>query len=131
MTDLWSYVNSINYEKKDLTNPDNNDDYNMGQYAPFIVNRTLSKFPDTVLYANEMNMNAHLTKPMQFSYLMHSIRAKKRFGEKKEKIDTSATDIIKEYYQCSTAKAEMYNKVLSALEIKELQARMETGGLKK
>ena len=52
----FDYLNSINTSKKDIMS----DDLDEKDYAAFVINRTLSYFNDTVLMANEMNLNAHL-----------------------------------------------------------------------
>ena len=38
------------------------------KYPSYIVNRCLSSFTDTVLYANEMNKNSHLPNKMQYDF---------------------------------------------------------------
>ena len=52
----FEYVNSINMTKKDIMI----DDLSEKAYAPFMINRSLSYFNDTVLMANEMNIKHHL-----------------------------------------------------------------------
>ena len=48
----FDYLNAINLTKKNIFAEDPLADK---EYVPYIVNRGLSYFPDTVLYANEMN----------------------------------------------------------------------------
>ena len=62
----FEYVNSINMTKKDLMV----DDIAEKGYAPFMINRSLSYFNDTVLMANEMNMHHHLDNKLQYSFLI-------------------------------------------------------------
>ena len=45
---------------------------------PFMVNNAISYYMDCILFANEMNMNAHLEKRMHYDYLFHSLRKMKR-----------------------------------------------------
>ena len=47
----FEYLKAINETKKDIMV----DDVAEKQYNPFIINRGLSFFKDTILYANEMN----------------------------------------------------------------------------
>ena len=61
----FDYVNAINYSKKDIMVT--RDDEKV--YVPFMVNRSLSYFSDTVLLANEMNKFHHLDSRLQFSFL--------------------------------------------------------------
>ena len=73
----FDYLNAINYTKKDIMV----DDFAEKEYNPFIVNRGLSYFKDTVLYANEMNKNHTLDHRLQFDFLINIIRKKKRWSQ--------------------------------------------------
>ena len=53
----FEYLKAINITKKDVMV----DDIAENNYNSFIVNRSLSYFPDTVLFANEMNINHQLS----------------------------------------------------------------------
>ena len=58
----FDYLNSINMTKKNLMV----DEQSEKDYVPFIVNRGLGYFQDTVLLANEMNVNcSNLDHKMQ------------------------------------------------------------------
>jgi hypothetical protein len=67
---LGDYLNAINYTKEPLL--DTEDESVEKGYTPFVVNRCLSYFIDTVLYANEMNRRPETDKKMQFDYLQKS-----------------------------------------------------------
>ena len=49
----FKFTDAINYTKEDIMI----DDITEKAYNPFLINRSLSYFPDTVLAANEMNRN--------------------------------------------------------------------------
>jgi hypothetical protein len=105
-----------------------NDQLAESSYNPYLTNKSLSYFPDTLLYANEMNMLNHVDSKLQYSYLLNSIRPKKRFSKwvkKQEDIDIEA---IKEYYKYSTAKAEAALSLLSPQQINEIKKRLNKGG---
>ena len=54
----FEFLNAINYTKKDLmVDPENEKHYNS-----FVINRSLSYFPDTVAIANEMNKKTAMVK---------------------------------------------------------------------
>lgn len=97
---LTDYLNAINVNKSALCD----DEFGEKGYVPFLVNRGLSYFPDTILQANAMNRHSGLRKRMQFDFLRHSIRSRKRFSKwfKAEEADNLAS--IKERYGCSNAK---------------------------
>ena len=61
----FEYLNSINYTKKDIIV----DDITEKEYNSFMVNRSLSYFPDTVLAANEMNRYHQIDNLLQFHFL--------------------------------------------------------------
>jgi hypothetical protein len=73
----FDFINAINSTKKDLLAED---PMAKKDYVPFIINRGLGYFPDTVLYANEMNRNSSIPVDWQFSFLLNSISKKKRFS---------------------------------------------------
>ena len=77
MSNPFDYVNSINITKKDIMA----DDIAEKGYPPFMVNRALSYFNDTVLFANEMNINHHIDNKLQYHFLINIIKKKKRFSK--------------------------------------------------
>lgn len=88
---LTEYLNSINYSKKNLMVDGDSEK----SYAPYVVNRCLSYFPDTLLHANEMNRLNFLDKKVQYDYYLRSIRSRKRFSKwlKREESDLSLIHI--------------------------------------
>jgi len=68
----FEYINAINTTKKDIMV----DDIAESKYTPFMVNRSLSYFPDTVLFANEMNINHHLDNRLQFDFFINIVKKK-------------------------------------------------------
>jgi hypothetical protein len=70
--ELKDWLDSINFTKEDLSD-------NIKEYAPYIINRCLSGHIDCILYTNEMNMNHHLDKDMQYSFYLNSLRKKRDF----------------------------------------------------
>ena len=65
MVKPFDYVNDINYGKKNIMV----DDVAEKDYNAFIVNRALSYFNDTVLYANEMNIHHSLDSKLQYKII--------------------------------------------------------------
>ena len=74
----FEFVNAINVTKQDVMI----DDIAEKAYNPFIVNRSLSYFNDTVLYANEMNVNHHIDNRLQFYFFINSYIVNSRFYNK-------------------------------------------------
>lgn len=127
MYDLKDYLNSINISKENLM-----DSYEESekQYNPYIINRCFSGFIDTILLANEMNLNPHLDKKLQYDFYINIIRPKKRFSPwiKKEKFDS--LECIKQYYGYSDEKAKIALKILTDEQIEFIKSKMTRGGKK-
>ena len=81
--ELKDWLNSINFNKENLIKEDPDI---VKQYPPFIVNKCLAGHIDTILFANEMNKYHHLDKDMQYSFLLNSLRKRKRFSPWPERI---------------------------------------------
>ena len=121
----FDFVNSITYSKTDIMN-----DINEKEYAPFLVNRSLSYHQDTLLYANEMNRRFDISHKLQYHYLLNSIRKRKRFAKWAKPELADDLKIVMEYYLVSREKAEEYLNILSKREIGILKTRMNKGGVK-
>ena len=65
----FEYLKAINESKKDIMV----DDIAEKEYNPFIINRGLSHFQDTILFANEMNRFHHLDHRLQFDFFINII----------------------------------------------------------
>lgn len=125
---LSEYLNSINYGKEDLFDTD---DHTVGkEYSPFVVNRCLSYFPDTILYVNQMNINPSLDKKMQFDYLRLSIRKRKRFSKWLKRESVEDLDLIKEYFNYSDSKAREALDILTEEDIAKIRQNSYRGGEK-
>ena len=119
----FEFSNSITYTKQDIMN-----DLNESEYAPFLVNRSLSYHQDCILYANEMNSRFDVSHRLQYHYLLNTIRKRKRFAKwsKPELIDD--LKIVMDYYSVSREKAEEYLTILTKSSIEVLKRRMKKGG---
>ena len=122
----FDFLNDINYCKSNIMV----DDIAEKKYPPFMVNRGLSYFQDTVLMANEMNRYHHIDNRLQFDFFINIIRKKKRFSKwaKPEKLND--VEVIKEYYGYSNEKARQASKLLSSDQIDELKKKVYKGGRK-
>lgn len=124
---LSDWLNSINHVKLNIIDKDPN---TQSKYVPYVVNRCLSAFLDTVLLANEMNMASNLTKKMQYDFLINSVRARKRFSPWLKDDKTKELKLVKEYYGFSDAKAKEALQILTKDQIKQIEIRMNRGGIK-
>lgn len=120
----FEYVKAINNNKKDIMV----DDIAEKEYNAFMVNRSLSNFQDTVLYANLMNVNHHVDARLQFDFFINTIRKKNRFSKWLKPLDYKDLDVIKEYYGYSDEKAKSVLSLLDNKQIEELKKRIYKGG---
>ena len=122
----FEFVNAINYTKKNIII----DDVAEKAYAPYMVNRQLSYFPDTVLAANEMNRNHHADNRLQFDFFINIIRKRKRFSKWFKPEEISDLETVKKYYGYSNEKARQILTLLSTEQINELKHKVAKGGRK-
>ena len=123
----FDYLKAINETKEDvmLTPEDER------KYSPFIVNRGLSFFMDTIFQVNELNRNYHLEVRLQFDYLLNSVRKKKRYSKwlKPEKLQD--LDVVKEYYGFGNEKAKDALRILSEDQLAFIKDKLNQGGAEK
>lgn len=124
---LTEYLNSINYSKKNLMVDSDSEK----AYAPYVVNRCLSYFPDTLLHANEMNRLNFLDKKVQYNYYLGSVRSRKRFSKWLKKEESKDIELIKQYYGYSDKKARETLRILSEQDIKNIKKELDIGGSRK
>lgn len=117
----FDWLNSINL-KTDV------DDVECKTYNPFIVNRGLSYFRDTILWANEMNQKNFLDKDIQYSFLNKTINKKKRFSKwfKAEKDDD--IEVVQNTYKVSRQRAIEILTLLDKEKLNILKERQYKGG---
>lgn len=121
----FDFINAITQTKENLfLDPQAKKDY-----SPFMVNRGLSQYPDTILYANEMNGFYHLDPDLQFQYFINTITKKKRFSKwaKKEK-DSKSFLLVKEYFQYSDEKARQALDILTEADLAIIEQKLYKGG---
>lgn len=124
----FDFVNDINFDKKDIIRNSSNPELAAKGYNPWIVNKTLSYFPDTLFYVNEMNKNPHISNEMQYSYYLVSINKRKRFAKQSKKTVSDDVNNIAKYYGYSLRRAEEVFSILTAEQIKTIKLKLEVGG---
>ena len=130
MYELKDYLKAINETKVNLLKT--SDIAWTKKYPPYIINKCLSMFWDTLPHANEMNGYHFLDKDIQFQFLLNSIRPKKRFGGKWIKqIKLIDLEYVKEYYGYSNDKARQALQILSKEHIDKIKQALYKGGRRK
>ena len=125
MADLKDWLNSINLNKQDITAED---PQLIKKYAPFIINKCMSAHLDCNMFANEMNLNGHLAKDLQYQFYLYSIRKKKRFSPWLRKDKIKNLDVVKSYYGYSNEKAIQALKILSKEQLNYIKTKIDVGG---
>ena len=120
----FELIKSISSTKKDIL--ENEKDYNA-----FMVNRGLSYFPDTVIYANEMNKYHHLDGRLQFDFLINIVRKRNRFSKWNKSVESESINTIKEYYGYSNEKARDVLPLLSNEHLKIIRRKIQHGGIQR
>jgi hypothetical protein len=120
----FDFVNAISQSKKDLME----DPAVERLYQPFLVNKALSYFPDTVMYANEMNRR-HLTDTkLQFQFFLNTVRPARRFAKWVKKQEDDDLAAVMEYYGYSPEKAKSALSILSSDQLITIKEKLEKGG---
>lgn len=132
----WLYENNIN-SGKTLIDLNKQQEF---EYNKWRTNSSLSNHYDTVILANEMNINYHLSDEMHYHYLFYSVRKKNRYGKKKTKEDEALqkqleqeqklVHLIQSYYKYNTVRAREALKLLSKEQIDFIIKKQEKGGAK-
>jgi hypothetical protein len=98
------------------------------EYNPFVTNRTLSYFIDTVLQANEVNQRHQVDHRLQFDYLINTVRKKKRFSKWIKPSTYESIELVKEYYGYSDRQAKDVVDILSHDQLEIIRRKLVKGG---
>lgn len=119
----FEYLNSINTGNDDIMVTEST-------YSGFMVNRGLSYFPDTIFYANEMNINFDLDNRLQYDFLRHAIRKRKRFSKWFKASKNDDFEAVKAYYKYNDRNTRLAMRILRPEQVKEIKEKMKMGGRK-
>ncbi len=128
MPELKEYLNAINHTKERLL--DSEDEEWEKKYPPFIVNKCVYPFQDTIMLVNEINQLPHLDKKLQFDFLLNSVRSRRRFSPWLKASRIEDLEYVKQYYGYSNAKAKQALDILTDEQISTLKHKLRKGGMK-
>ena len=126
MYELKDYLNAINVSKESLL--DSEDEMWEKKYPPFIVNKCVAPFPDTILLVNELNQYHHLDKKLQFDFLLNSLRTRKRYTPWLKAKKLKNLEYVKEYYGYNNEKAKAALDILDDEQISAIKIKLNKGG---
>ena len=126
MYELKDYLNAINQTKETLM--DGEDEMWEKKYPPFVINKCLHAFPDTILFVNEINQIPNLDNKLQFDFFLNTLRARKRYTPwlKAKKLEN--LECIKEYYGYNNEKAKTALDILDDEQISAIKQKLYKGG---
>ena len=126
MYELKDYLNAINQTKESLM--DTEDEQWEKKYPPFIVNKCVAPFPDTIMLLNEINQLPHLDNKLQFDFLINSLRPRKRYTPwlKAKKLEN--LEYVKEFYGFNNEKAKAALDILNDEQISYIKRKLYKGG---
>ena len=122
------FLKSINTTKENVLLEDSNGKIEEA-YNPFIINKSLSNFPDTIMQANTMNQYFELDKKLQYDFLLNSIRKKKRFSRWIKSNIEENVEIVKQYYKVGNEKAVEILSLLNDEQISTIKSELSEGGI--
>ena len=120
MSNVFDYVNSINTTKHNMMRGSENDELAEKGYVPYVVNKSLSYFTDTILYANEINRHGFIDNKLQYEYLLYSVRQGRRFSKWAKKDESEIVSKISLYFQVNRQRAEEFNNILTDQQKEEI-----------
>lgn len=119
------FYNAISYTK-------DSEQFTQGEidkdYKPFVVNKMVSGYRDTVLFAEEMTISYDISSRDQMFLYMMMLPKKKRRALWSQPKKNEDLDVVMKYYNITQEKAEPYMRILTADQIDELKERLNIGG---
>ena len=132
----FDFVNAINYSKEDLFPPDSSSKERLkrpdSQYVKFIINRAMSYFPDTIMFANAANQSLNnVPNECHFDFYRYGVSKRKRFAKWSKPIKSDDIDLICKYYRYSVDKAVEVIDLLGSEKLEQIRAMFDHGGTTK
>lgn len=124
----FEFINSVSHNKKNLIRGGENVELAEKLYKPYLVNKGLSYFQDTIMFSNEMNKLSHLENQLQYEFFLNSIRPLKRFAKWTKRVDSDDFDAVQTYYQLNNEKTIQALSLLSNEQINLIKAKLQKGG---
>ena len=126
MYELKDYINAINYTKEPLL--DTEDEQWEKKYPPYIINKCIAPFPDSLMLVNEINQLHHLDKKLQYDFLINSLRPRKRYPPWMKAKKLENLEYVKEYYGYNNEKAKSALDILNDKQISAIKIKLNKGG---
>ena len=115
----FDYVKSINKKgyKHDLSG-----------YNPFLTNRAMASYIDTIMFAEEMNQHHQLPPQLQYDFYYYGVRKASRFDPVPKQQDPEHLSVVMDFYSYSRQKALEALQILTEDQIYTMILSMDKGG---
>ena len=123
----FDFVKSVTLQKNYMMNEPNAEK----AYIPFLINKTLSFNVETIMHANEMNLNYGLDKKLQYDYYFYTFPKKKYYNSWFKKKENADLNLIRQYYGYNIQKAKEALTILTDEQLEIIRKKFEQGGIKR
>jgi hypothetical protein len=127
----FDFVKSIQKSKKDMIAEADDPAVMTKAYSPWMVNKALSMYVDSILYANEMNRAHFLDNDMQYAYHLNSVRAMSRKHTWFSKTSDKDLKLVQEHYKVNSTRASEIVKIIGSAGIETIKKKNAMGGVVK
>lgn len=125
--ELKDWLKSIKQTKQNLIDEDPSLEK---EYPPYIINKCLSGYVETIMLANEINQYSFLPKKMQYDFFINIVRKNKRFSPWIQQDKIKDLEYVKRYYGYDNEKAKQALKILTKEQLNFIKSKFDTGGKK-
>lgn len=126
--DAFSFVKAIQKSKKELIRDAEDPKEAEKAYVPYMANKALSMYIDSIMYANEMNLYHNLDKDMQFSYHLNSVRSMNRKFVWFKKSKDEDIKLVSEHYGVNAVRAQEMLDLIGSGGVADIKKNNATGG---
>lgn len=126
MANPFDFINNISTSSTSIWE----DGVSDKEYTPFMINRGLSQYRDTVLFAQFMNQNGQFVSPkMQYDFYRLGIQHKKKRFAKWHKPDKlEEIEMLSRHFGINIRILENYVSLMSETDYATLIGSLEKGG---
>ena len=121
----FDFINSVSHSKKDIIRNSNSPELAEKLYKPFLVNKGLSYFQDTIMFSNEINRLPIIDNKLQYDFYLNSIRPLKRYAKWVKKVDSDDFNAIQEYFQLNNSKTAEALSLLSSDQVNLIKQKLQ------
>lgn len=123
MASPFDYITAVSFSKDKTLIQENPEGY-----KPFLTNRGLSYFVDSIFDVQEMNLRPGIPNEWAFDFLLNSLPKRKRFSKWAKPSENEDMEAIMEYFEYSQDKATQAMSVLSKEQIAMIKEKNYKGG---